>query len=82
MVDFLSVMKKTSLYIDPDVDRALARTAAAAGITKAELVRQELRKAVGHAIKPRPSARGVFEGPHDLATNIDRELAETGFGEQ
>jgi hypothetical protein len=36
------VMKKTSLYIDPEVDRALERRAAAEGITKAELVRRVL----------------------------------------
>jgi hypothetical protein len=32
-------MKKTSLYIDPEVDRALTRRAAAEGVSKAELVR-------------------------------------------
>lgn len=72
-------MKKTSLYIEPDVDRALAGRAAAEGITKAELIRRALREAVSGARRPRPLGVGIFEGPGDLAENVDRYLAE-GFG--
>jgi hypothetical protein len=71
--------KKTSLYLDPDLDRAVARLAAAEGITKAEAVRRALRRAVGEA-RPRISAIGVGEGPGDVADNVDRHLRETGFG--
>jgi hypothetical protein len=74
-------MKKTSLYIHPVVDRALDRRAAAAGITKAELVRRLLAAAVAKRSGPRPRARGVFEGPRDLGARAERYLAETGFGE-
>ncbi len=74
-------MKKTSLYIDPEVDRALARRAAAEGITKAELVRRVLAATVAERPRPRPRARGVFEGARDLGSGADRHLAETGFGE-
>ncbi len=73
-------MKKTSLYIDPAVDRALARRAAE-NITKAELVRCLLADAVAGRSGPRPRARGVFEGPRDLGAGAERYLAETGFGE-
>jgi hypothetical protein len=38
-------MRKTSIYIEPDVDIALARRAAAEGTTKAELIRRALRDA-------------------------------------
>lgn len=72
-------MKKTSLYIDPEVDRALDRRAAAEGISKAEFVRRVLAASV--AERPRPRARGVFEGPRDLGSNAEQHLAETGFGE-
>jgi hypothetical protein len=72
-------MKKTSLYIDPAVDRALSQRAAAEGITKAELVRRVLADAVAGRSGPR--ARGVFEGPRDLGVRAERYLAETGFGE-
>jgi hypothetical protein len=75
-------VRRMSLYIDPEVDRALARRAAAEGITKAELVRRTLAEAVARSPRPRPRAVGVFEGPGDLARNADRYLAESGFGER
>ena len=74
-------MKKTSLYIEPDVDVALARRAAAEGTTKAELIRQALRDAVDRSIRVKPRARGVFDGPADLAARADEHLAGSGFGE-
>ena len=72
-------MKKTSIYLDPDVDRALSRRAIAEGTTKAALIRAALAEAAG--IRPRPRAVAVFSGPGDLARNVDKYLAETGFGE-
>lgn len=74
-------MKKTSLYIDPDVDRALARRAAAEGITKAELIRRVLADAVDGQTRPRPTRFGVFKGRRDLSERVDEYLTETGFGE-
>lgn len=72
-------VRKTSIYIEPDVDRALSRRAAAEGTTKAELIRRALREAAGERAKP--SARGVFSGPADLAARADEHLASSGFGE-
>ncbi len=74
-------VKKTSLYIEPEVDRQLAHRAAREGITKAELIRRSLAEVAAARQRPRPAARGVFEGPSDLAEDVDRHLAETGFGE-
>jgi len=71
-------VKKTSLYLDPEVDRALARRAAGEGITKAELIRRVLADATQPAQRPKPS-KAVFEGPGDVAANVDRHL--DGFGE-
>jgi hypothetical protein len=71
-------VKKTSLYLDPQVDGALARRAAAEGITKAELIRRTLAEAAQPAERPKPS-KGVFAGPGDVAANVDRHL--DGFGE-
>ncbi|CAA9476191.1 MAG: hypothetical protein AVDCRST_MAG02-4137 [uncultured Rubrobacteraceae bacterium] len=73
-------MKKTSLYVDPEVDRALDRRARAEGITKAELVRRVLAAAVSE--RPRPQARGVFEGPRDPGSEAERHLSEMEFGER
>jgi hypothetical protein len=75
-------VKKTSIYIEPEVDVALARRAAAEGTTKAELIRGALRDAAGGALRVKPRARGVFSGPADLSSRIDEQLGESGFGEQ
>jgi ribbon-helix-helix CopG family protein len=75
------IVKKTSIYIEADVDAALRRRATAEGTTKAELIRAALRAAAGTAIRVKPAAAGVFEGPPDLSERVDDELAATGFGE-
>lgn len=74
-------MKKTSLYIEPEVDLALARRAAAEGTTKAELIRQALRDAARGSVRVKPRARAVFRGPADLSARTDEHLTESGFGE-
>jgi len=74
-------MKKTSVYIEPDVDVALTRRAAAEGTSKAELIRQALRDAAGKSVRVKPRARAVFDGPHDLAAQADEHLADSRFGE-
>jgi hypothetical protein len=74
-------MRKTSIYIEPEVDIALARRAAAEGTTKAELIRAALRQAAGASVRVKPRARGVFNGAKDLSANVDEHLAESGFGE-
>jgi hypothetical protein len=77
----LSGVKKTSIYVEPDVDLALARRAAAEGTTKAQLIREALREAAGESLRRKPRARGVFTGPADLASHSDEHLARSGFGE-
>jgi hypothetical protein len=74
-------VKKTSIYLDPDVDRALGRRAVAEGTTKAELIRNALADAAAVVTRATPLACGVFDGPGDLSRDVDRYLAETGFGE-
>jgi hypothetical protein len=74
-------VKKTSIYIEPEVDVALGRRAAAEGTTKAELIRRALREAAGRSVRVKPGARGVFVGPSDLAARADEHLAESGFGD-
>ena len=74
-------MRKTSIYIEPDVDRALSRRAASEGTTKAELIRRALREAAGSSLHVRPAAKGVFNGPADLSARTDEHLASSGFGE-
>jgi plasmid stability protein len=52
----LRVLKKTSIYLDEELDAALARRAAEEGITKAEFIRRTLAAAVQRPSRPRPQA--------------------------
>ncbi len=75
-------LKKTSLYIDDSLDRALAVRAAERGITKAELIRATLGAAVAKPKRVKPKAVAVVkDGKPAIARDLDAYLAETGFGE-
>jgi predicted transcriptional regulator len=73
-------MKKTTVYLEPDLDQALGRIAARRGVSKAEVIRSALRDAARHVDRPRIRAIGVARGPGDVADDVDRHLAETEFG--
>lgn len=69
-------MKKTSVYLEPDLDEALARRAADEGLTKAEFIRRTLAGAVQRPPRPRPTAVGLHDdGPPDVAANDERHLS-------
>lgn len=82
MVPYKARMKKTSVYLDPELDVGMARLAAAQGVTKAEAIRRALAAAVARHSRPRISAIAVGEGPGDVAEDVDRHLTETGFGDR
>ena len=76
------MLKKTSIYLDEDLDHGLARRAADEGMTKAEYIRRTLSGAVQKPKRPKPKAVGLIDdGPTDVSSNVDKYLAETGFGE-
>jgi hypothetical protein len=72
-------VKKSSIYLDPELDRALTQAAARQNISKAEFIRETLTAAVADELAVRPRAIGVFDGPEDLGEHADAHLA--GFGE-
>jgi Ribbon-helix-helix protein, copG family len=75
-------VKKTSLYLDPDLDEALARRAADEGLTKAEFIRRTLAGALSRPPRVKPQAVAlVKDGKAGVAADIDAYLAATGFGE-
>jgi hypothetical protein len=75
-------MKKTSLYIDDSIDRALAVRAAERGITKAELIRASLDAVVAAPRRTKPKAIAlVRDGKPGIARDIDSYLDQTRFGE-
>jgi hypothetical protein len=71
-------MKKTSIYLEPELDIGLARVARERGVAKAELIRRSLRRVVEENPQPRITAIGVGEsdGPGDISVNHDKYLAE------
>ena len=52
------MLKKTSIYLDEELDHRLARRAADEGITKAEFIRRTLAGAVQRPKRARPEAVG------------------------
>jgi len=72
-------VKKSSIYLEPELDRALTHAAARQKLSKAEFIRQTLSAAVAGEAAVRPSGIAVFDGPTDLAADADRYLGD-GFG--
>lgn len=77
----MSCVRKTSIYVEDEVDLALARRAEREGTTKAALIREALRAAAGASIGVKPRARGAFSGPRDFAEHADEHLSSTDFGD-
>ena len=75
-------MKKTTVYLEPELDHALGRLAAKRRVSTAEVSRAALRVAAMHVERPRITGIGLANGPGDVADNIDRHLAETSFGSE
>src|SRR4029079_16604479 len=62
--DTLRRVKKTSVYLEPELDGAPARRAADEGLTKAEFIRRTLAGAVQRPPRRRPRAIGLHhDGP-------------------
>ncbi|MCP9487907.1 MAG: ribbon-helix-helix domain-containing protein [Gaiellaceae bacterium MAG52_C11] len=72
-------VKKTSIYLEPELDAAIKHRAEVLGISKAEAIRRAVAREVGVRKQPRITAIGVGEGPGDVADNHDAYLA--GMGE-
>jgi hypothetical protein len=58
VIPYLTMLKKTSIYLDEELDHRLARRAADEGITKAEFIRRVLTGAVSRPTRPKPQAIG------------------------
>ena len=73
-------MKKTTVYLELELDHALGRLAAKRHVSKAEVIRTALRDAARQSERPRITAIGLARGPGDVADDVDRHLADTDFG--
>src|SRR4051794_7211264 len=68
-------VKKTSIYLEPELDEALARRAADEGLTKAEFIRRTLAGAVQRPRRSRPTAVGLHDDrPRDLAARDEHHF--------
>lgn len=67
-------MKKTSIYLEPEIDALLAARAAEEGVSKAEFIRKGLEALVTKPKRPKPQF-GVFKGPApaDVSENLEEK---------
>ncbi len=75
-----TMRKKSSIYLEEELDLALTHAAAKDKLTKAEFIRRALAQAVAEDMAPRFTGVGAFSGRADLARDVDRHLAESDFG--
>lgn len=54
-------MKKTSIYLEADLDERLAARAAEEGLTKAEFIRRTLTSAITKPKRPKPVGAGIIK---------------------
>jgi len=73
-------MRRTTIYLPDELKAALERTAAAQGLSEAEVVRGALAAATIDQRHPRPQLPLFDSGEATLAERVDDELA-AGFGE-
>jgi plasmid stability protein len=73
-------VRRTTIYLQDDLKRALERTAAAQGRSEAEVVRSALATATAEHTYPPPHVPLFSSADPTLAERVDEELAD-GFGE-
>ena len=74
--DTLRRVKKTSIYLEPELDEALARRAAEEGITKAEFIRRTL---AAPCTRPEARARPEAIGPSSEPRSAMSVVLDTDF---
>lgn len=74
----MAALKKTSIYIEEDLDEALAAKAAEEGLSKAEFIRRNLKVIVARPARPRIHVGAVKRLPDYVPhpDGDDAELAE------
>ena len=76
-------MKRTTIYLAPDLEVRLKQEVARRGRPMAELVRKAVEVYLSAEPAAGPPGAGAFEsGRADTAERVDQILAETGFGEE
>jgi plasmid stability protein len=73
-------MVRTTVYLPDELKQALKRTAAARGLSEAEVIRTALASATAGQAYPAPRLPLFRSSDEVLAERVDEELA-AGFGE-
>lgn len=75
-------MKRTTIYLEPELELRLKRETRRQKRPMAELIREAVRQYVGEAPNRRPPGAGAFaSGRKDTAARVDESLVRSGFGE-
>ncbi|HXV59719.1 MAG TPA: CopG family transcriptional regulator [Vicinamibacteria bacterium] len=75
-------MKRTTIYLEPELEVRLQLEAKQRKIPMAEIVREALRQYLDKSPKRLPPGAGEFESAFtDTSERVDEVLTETGFGE-
>lgn len=74
-------MRRTTIYLDADLDLRLKAEARRLGRPAAEIIREAVRERLDASAVRRSRHAGAFSsGRADTASDVDRALGETGFG--
>ncbi len=75
-------MKRTTLYLDPDLELRLKRESRRQKRPMADVVREAIARYVVDTPVRQPPGAGAFASGHkDTAADVDKALTSTGFGE-
>jgi hypothetical protein len=75
-------MKRTTIYLDAELELMLKREARRANRPMADLIRDAIRSALAGRESTRPPGAGAFASKHrNTASRVDQILARSGFGE-
>jgi hypothetical protein len=76
-------VKRTTIYLPPELELALKREARRQQRSMVDLIREAVRAYLGAAGPRRPPGAGAFaSGRADTANDVDAALGETRFGQQ
>ena len=74
-------MRRTTIYLEPELELLLKRETQRQKRPMAELIREAVRRYVSDTPKRRPPGAGAFaSGRRDTAARSEEWLTKTGFG--
>lgn len=77
----IAIVKRTTIYFDPELEALLKAETLRRNQPMAELVREAVREYIVHSRPGSPPGAGEFSSGHaDTADRCEEILTETGFG--